>query len=203
MGKKGETTLLKEGLAAMRSVGTVHPSSVFLARALMPAIAKSDPPRVVIELGAGTGIVTEEIAKHIRPHDLLVGIEANKKLADICEKNIEKHARKGNVFCVHAKAQDTGDILRAHGAVSADAVVCTLPFRLLPRNDTKEILKEVRHIIKPGGQFIFIRYIIAPANKEVAEALPDFSVLKKRLVLRNIPPAEVIVMRKKMSSDGR
>lgn len=197
MNKKRDTTLLKEGLAAMRSVGTVSPSSVFLARALMPVIGKNDPAKVIVELGAGTGSVTEEIAKHLRPHDLLVSIEANKKLADICGKNIKKLEHEGVAHCVHAQAQHAGDVLRAHSAAFADIIVCTLPFRLLPNDETKEILQEVRRILKPGGQFIFIRYIIAPVNKDVAGELHDFSVFKKKLVLRNIPPAEVIVMRKK------
>ena len=180
----------------MRSVGTVSPSSVFLARALVPQITKNDPPKVIVELGAGTGSVTEEIAHHMRPHDLLVSIEANKKLADICRETIEQQKHKGRVLCVHANAQDAGDILTMHGASAADDVVCTLPFRLLPKIETKEILKEVRNILKSGGHFIFIRYLIAPANKDVTDALPDFSVVKKKVVLRNIPPAEVVIMRR-------
>lgn len=197
MVKKGKTTLLKEGLAAMRSVGTVHPSSVFLARALAPRFAKNEPPKVIVELGAGTGSVTEEIAKHLRPHDLLLSIEANKKLADICGENIRKHEYDRSVFCVHGKAQRAGNILRRYGAAPADAVVCTLPFRILPRAETKEILDEVRRITKSGGSFSFIRYVIAPQNKDIAETLDDFFLVKKKLVLRNIPPAEVIIMRKK------
>ena len=197
MGKKGETTLLKEGLAAMRSVGTVHPSSVFLARALAPAIERNDPPQAIVELGVGTGSITAEILKRMRPQDRMVGIEANKNLADICEKNIEKYARTGNAHIVHAKAQDAGKILRAYGISAVDDVVCTLPFRLLPKKETEEVLKEVRRIVKPGGHFIFIRYIIAPANKDVTEMLHDFTVVRKKRVVRNIPPAEVVVMRKK------
>lgn len=200
MNKKGDITLFKEGLAAMRSVGTVSPSSVFLARALTPAIGKHDPEKVIVELGAGTGSVTEEIAKHLRPRDLLVSIEANKKLADICGKNIKKQEHGGAVHCVHAQAQHAGAVLHRYGAAVADDVVCTLPFRLLPGNETEEILHEVRRIVKPGGHFIFIRYIIAPTNKDVIKALPDFSVTKKKLVLRNIPPAEVVIMRKKISA---
>lgn len=196
MGKKGDITLFTEGLAAMRSVGTVSPSSVFLARALVPPFGKNDPPKVIVEFGAGTGSVTEEIVKHLRSHDLLVSIEANKKLAEICEKNIERHAYKGVAHCVHAKAQHAGAVLRRYDAAGADDVVCTLPFRLLPASETKEILKEVRRIVRPGGHFIFIRYLIAPANKDVPDALSDFSVIKKKVVLRNIPPAEVVIMRR-------
>lgn len=200
MEKKGEITLLKEGLAAMRSVGTVSPSSVFLARALVPKIGKNDPLKVIVELGAGTGSVTEEIAKHLREHDLLISIEANKKLADICRRNIEQQKHKGSVHCVHAKAQRAGDIIAAHNVLAVDDIVCTLPFRLLPSGETKEILREVRRIIKPGGHFIFIRYLIAPANKDVIDELPDFTVIKKKVVLRNIPPAEVVVMQKKSAA---
>lgn len=180
----------------MRSIGTVHPSSVFLARALVPVIQKNDPPRVIVEFGAGTGSITQELLKHMRSHDRLICVEANKKLADICEKNIARHAHKGNTHIVHAKAQNTKAALHTYGIVAADDIVCTLPFRLLPKRETKEILKEVQRIVKPGGHFIFIRYIIAPANKDIIEGLYDFTVVRKKLVMRNIPPAEVVVMRK-------
>lgn len=181
----------------MRSVGTVHPSSVFLARTMASAIAKHDSPRAIVELGAGTGSITDEILKHVRLCDRFIGIEANKKLAEICEKNIARHAHnKGNAHIVHEKAQRTGAVLCTYGIAAVDDVICTLPFRLLPKSETKEILKEVRHILKPGGHFIFIRYVIAPANKDVPETLHDFTVVKKKLVVRNIPPAEVVVMRK-------
>lgn len=183
----------------MRSVGTVHPSSVFLARALVPPIEKHDPPQAILELGSGTGSITQEIVKHMRAQDRLVGIESNKKLAIACEKNIEKYTHTGGAHIVHAHAQDAHTVLNAFGISMVDDVVCTLPFRLLPRNETKEILKEVRAILKAGGHFIFIRYIIAPANKDIVEELHDFTVVRKKLVMRNIPPAEVVVMKKNSS----
>ncbi|MBI1755303.1 methyltransferase domain-containing protein [Candidatus Azambacteria bacterium] len=188
--------LFTEALADLRTVGALVGSSRFLARAMAPRIAHSDPPKVIVELGVGTGNITREIIKRLRPQDLFVGIDANEEFVTICRQNIAPFVGKRRVHIAHGFAQDIDRMLKKHGAYEADEIICTLPFRVLPKKDTAAILKKVRSIIKSGGHFTFIRYVLAAPNKNVFDALDGFAVIKRTFVARNFPPAEVVKMRK-------
>lgn len=194
--KKGKKILFMEGVSHMRSVGAIAPTGRFVARAMAPEIKKSDPPKIIVELGVGTGSITEEIVKHLRPEDRFVGIDSNRTLLEECKKNIAPMARNRFVCMEHADAQELKHILKAHNIITVDEVICTIPFRALSAHKTKKILAQVSDILISGGRFVFIRYCIAPATKEIFQTLHNFIVVKKKMVMRNIPPTEVIVMRK-------
>lgn len=180
----------------MRSVGAVAPTGRFVARAMAPEIKKADPPKIIIELGVGTGSITEEIVKHLRPEDRFIGIDSNHTLLEECKKNIAPIAHDRFVCVERADAQELKHILKAHNITKVDEVICTIPFRALSVRETKKILAQVNDVLSSGGRFVFIRYLIAPATKEIFQALHNFIVVKKKIVMSNIPPTEVVTMRK-------
>ena len=104
--KRGKRILFTEGVSNIRSVGAVAPTGRFVARAMAPEIKKSDPPKIIVELGVGTGSITEEIVKHLRSQDRFVGIDSNRALLEECKKNIEPMARDRFVCVEHADAQE-------------------------------------------------------------------------------------------------
>ena len=187
---------MKEGFNDIRSVGTIVSTSKFVARAMAPKISATDLSRVVVELGVGTGSVTEEIIKHIRPQDTFIGIESNEKFLEVCKANLCIGDRNVSVRLEHGLAQNIEHILKKHRIREVDDIICTIPFRVLPKKETKEILESVKKILKPGGHFVFIRYILAPETKVIPDILDTFRVVRKKIIMRNIPPAEVITMEK-------
>ena len=229
-----ESIFLKEGFKNIRGVGTICSTSRFAAKAMAPEINASDKPKVIVELGVGTGSITKEILKHLRPKDCYIGIEANDKFLEVCKEwlcvghprtekaeprlgkslagllfvnqslcswtNREQSSYDGNrnisVNFEHGLAQNIREILKKYGAKEVDEIICTIPFRILPKGDTKEILQNVKKSLKKNGHFTFIRYLLAPENKEISKELSDFSVVSKKIIMRNIPPAEVIKMRR-------
>ena len=205
-----ESIFLTEGFKNIREVGTVCSTSRFAAKAMAPEIGLHDEPKVIVELGVGTGSVTKEILKHLRPKDLYIGIEANDKFLEVCRDGLcagnprtekaEQSSYDGDknlsVNFEHGLAQNIQEILKKYGVKEADEIICTIPFRILPKRDTKEILQNVKKLLKKGGYFTFIRYLLAPENKEISKELSDFSVVDKKIIMRNIPPAEVIKMRR-------
>ena len=195
--KRGKRILFTEGVSNIRSVGAVAPTGRFVARAMAPEIKKSDPPKIIVELGVGTGSITEEIVKHLRSQDRFVGIDSNRALLEECKKNIEPMARDRFVCVEHADAQELKHILKEHNITAVDEVICTIPFRALSARDIKKILTQVNDVLVLGGRFVFIRYLIAPVTKEIFETLHNFTVVKKKIVMSNITPTEVITMRKR------
>lgn len=194
---KKKRILFKERVSNIWHVGAIAPTSRFVARAMAPEIKKSDPKKVIVELGVGTGSVTGEIVKRLRPEDRFIGIDSNRALLEECKKNIEPMARNRFVCVEHADAQAIKHILKMHNITAVDEVICTIPFRALSSRETKKILTQVNDILVSGGLFVFIRYLIAPATKEIFQELHNFNVMKKKIVMSNIPPTEVITMRKK------
>ena len=72
------TLFLQEWLANPRRTGSVVPSSRQLAAA-MARWLPADPESFVLELGPGTGIITEALLKHGLREEKLVAIEHNPK----------------------------------------------------------------------------------------------------------------------------
>src|SRR3989344_3178487 len=196
MEKKSNGIFIKEGFKNIRGVGTICSTSRFVAKAMAPGIKADDEPKVIVELGIGTGSITKEILKHLRPEDCYIGIEANDKFLEVCRDGLCAGNKNLSLNFEHGLAQNIREILKKYGVKEADEIICTIPFRILPKRDTKEILQNVKKLLKKGGYFTFIRYLLAPENKEISKELSDFSVVDKKIIMRNIQPAEVIKMRR-------
>ena len=159
-----------------RSVSAPTPSSPALAAAMAE---KVDPlrPGLVVELGAGTGVVTEALmARGISPDRLLV-IEYGAYFVDLLRKRFpEATIIRGDAFAFES-------YLPPDARVSA--VVSGVPLLNFPLWRRKALIERALAVQDSGGRFIQLSYgwkpPIAPGRKE----------LSRTVVWRNLPPAHV------------
>jgi phospholipid N-methyltransferase len=127
-GERLRPRVLRQFLAAPRQTGAVAPSSEALAQALAD-LAFRGAPRLVVEIGAGSGAVTRELRRRAaETGSRVVAVEVGERLAG-------KHRGYG---------------VRAHAAWlpvrSADVIVSGIPFASLRAPDADAILAEAARV---------------------------------------------------------
>ena len=138
----------------------------------------------VLELGAGTGAVTQALFKVVNEEKLQV-VELQKKLAVSLKK------RYPNLKVMQATAHYALDNYRQRGSV---AVVSSLPFRSLPPALKHLTVQSVLEFLKtsPDSQLIQYTYGLgAPFS-----APTGFKWQQVKWVLANFPPACIWVLTK-------
>ena len=106
----------------------------------------------VLELGPGTGVNFRYLPDAV---ERWVGIEPNPHMhaalrAAAAERDVETEFRR-----VTAEGMDVAD-------ESVDAVISTLVLCSVP--DPAVVLRDVLRILKPGGRFVFLEHVAAPAG---------------------------------------
>ena len=182
-----------DGLAFIRSwldkplsIGAVTPSGKALARAMAcyvdPAVAGP-----VIELGSGTGAVTEAlVARGIDPARLVL-VEFNPSFCRLLRKRYPTATViQGNAYRIQHLL---GGLLREPAA----AVVSGLPLQTKPFKQRLKLMDEVFSLMAPGAPFVQFTYaMVTPIPKRPA----DVSAETSELIWLNLPPARVWVYRK-------
>lgn len=107
--------------------------------------AASTNPSSVLELAAGTGIVTTALRAALAQTCSLTATDLNKPMLDVAEAKI--HAKTHTNFMV-ADAQDL-----AFDDNSFDLVACQFGVMFFP--DKLLSYKEARRVLKPGGRYLF------------------------------------------------
>jgi phosphatidylethanolamine/phosphatidyl-N-methylethanolamine N-methyltransferase len=168
-------------LRAPLKVASIVPSS----RQLGAAIARQiDPARPgwVVELGAGTGPVTEQLlARGIQPKRLFV-LERDPVLMRFLR---ERHREP---VLVEGDAARLPELLGRYGVNRVQAVVCGIPLLSMPKAAATAIVDNCLKVLEPDGQLFQYTY-------SLFSPLPyrDFGLAVRRVrrVLINIPPASV------------
>lgn len=183
--------VIKELLREPRDMGALCPSSPALAnemaRSLSPTLMKSG---LCVELGAGTGPVTEALLRHGIPPERLYVVEKSPELAELLETRFPAT----QIRC--CGAESIGSHLPSDTPVKA--VVSSLPFRSLPEEISRAIISEVERILAPGGLYIQFTYALIGEMPFVPRT---FRKLRSHVILYNIPPAKVEVFRKPKTRD--
>lgn len=166
-------------------MGAVVPSSRALAK-LMVEQADPDPRGLVLELGPGTGVVTEALIKAgIRPENI-VSIEYDAGFCRLLEKRFPA------VNFIHGDAFDLDRTLGRFRDTTFSCVLSGVPILMLPRE------KRIRYIEAgldraPGGNLTQLSYSLLPPQ----DAVPGrFTVDKSKWVTFNLPPGRVWVYRR-------
>lgn len=170
------------------SMAAISPSSAHLARQMIAELPRH--ARRIVELGGGTGAITEELLAHgIAPSDLLV-LELNE---DLCT-HLQLEFPGVHVVCADARdlvavAQRCG----FGGVGSADAVISGLGLLSMGLAMQETILQAAFAMLRPGG--CFIQFTYGPSGPVAADLLAQraLRVRRARMAWLNLPPATVYV----------
>ena len=183
-----KTLFLQEWFANPLRTGSVAPSSPQLAAAMahwLPA----NPDSFVLELGPGTGAVTQALLKRGLREDRLVAIEHNPKMA---RRLREKFPR---AQIISGDAWHLDDLLRRrHIPIeSVGAVISSLPLLNFPVAEAEALAQKIRAILEPDGNWVQYSYHL---GKNQIRGAASFQLRTSKIVWLNFPPARVSVFRK-------
>jgi phospholipid N-methyltransferase len=174
---------LKEGLRNIKTVGTLTRSSNFLCKEMIRHVdfAKAD---VIIELGAGDGVITRHILGNMHPDAKLFAFEVN---SEFCKKL--RGINDPRLIVIEESAEHLHRHLEEHGIEKVDGILSAIPFVVIPPDVTNGILDNCKRVLKNGGKFIQVHYSLIK-KKMYEKAFGNVSV---DFVPLNLPPAFVLV----------
>jgi phosphatidylethanolamine/phosphatidyl-N-methylethanolamine N-methyltransferase len=131
-------------------VGALAPSSSKLSRLMVSRIDPAETP--VLELGAGTGVVTRALLNHGVNRHRIVVIERDAALAQYLREEFPGvRVRCGD-------AADAERILAAEAIGPVRTVVSSLPLRNLPPEQRNRVVRAMLDALCPHGQLIQFTY---------------------------------------------
>jgi phosphatidylethanolamine/phosphatidyl-N-methylethanolamine N-methyltransferase len=167
-----------------REVGSVIPSSRFLTRRVM-SHGGVRTARVIVELGPGTGVLTREMLRLMRPDAKLVAVEISKEFADLLRADITDP----RLHVVQGSAAQLERALHVAGESQADLVVSGIPFSTMESGEGLATLTAAKHVLAPEGKFV--AYQFRSAVRRLAE--PVFGRPETHSGFWNIPPMRIYV----------
>jgi len=181
-----EVRFLRSLIERPLATGAVAPSGKFLARAMARYVdpASNGP---VVELGPGTGPVTEALVKAGVAPSRLVLVEFNPAFCKIL------HARYPDATVVQGDAYSLRRLLETLLLQPAAAVVSSLPLITKPLRMRLRLVRDAFDLMLPGAPFVQFTYSVA---SPVPTRLASFTAEASERIWLNLPPARVWVYRK-------
>lgn len=181
-----EARFLKSWIDAPLRTGSVTPSSPALAKRMASYVDPS-VPGPVIEIGPGTGPVTEALIERGVAEERLILVEYSPIFCDLLR------ARFPRATVIEGDAYALTETLSGHLSEPAIALVSSLPLFTKPPAMRAALAKEAFGLLVPDAPFIQFTYsVISPVPRRNS----GLKALVSDWVIRNIPPARVWVYRK-------
>lgn len=166
-------------------VGSIIPSSQFLIRRMLAPVNWSEAS-VIIELGCGTGVITQEIIRLHKEQSQIMLFERNVHFRSLLMKRYP-------ALPIYKEAQTLGYILQSQNK-KADVIISSLPFSNFSDEKQESILQVVYDALTDQGLFITYQYSLQMKQK-LEHCFSKISVSKEWI---NIPPAWVYTCKKEM-----
>jgi phospholipid N-methyltransferase len=215
---------LREFRATFSTTGAVLPTGGAASRAMSRFVAEDWPqgrspeangtaangssakgPRQLLEVGPGTGAITDHVIRRMRPGDQLTLVELNERFVNVLRGRLEKDARwQGVASRVSLFAGSLEDLPRDK---KYDVVVSALPFNNFQPDLVRRLLADLVSRLAPHGTLTFIEYIAIRRFKELLASSAERQRLNevggiinefvaqhafdRDMVLANVPPAWV------------
>jgi phospholipid N-methyltransferase len=150
-------TFIREARDSFGTIGAVMPSGRFLARAIASELRGCNGPIRVLEVGPGTGALTWEIVRYIRPDDHFDVVELNAGFVSALRQRFQHdwHFRRvaDRTRILHMPVQELS------GVHPYDFVISGLPLNSFPSELVHTIFQSFIRLIKPGGVLSFFEYL--------------------------------------------
>ncbi len=181
-----EVQFLRSMLEKPLATGAVMPSGRVLARTMARYVDPSaEGP--VIELGPGTGPVTEALVEHgVDPARLML-VEFNPQFCRLLR------SRYPTATVIQGDAYRLRRLLGTLLRQPAAAVVSSLPLVTKPLKTRLRLLADGFGLMQPGAPFVQFTYAVVPP---IPKKLVGISAEPSERIWLNFPPARVWVYRK-------
>lgn len=167
------------------SIASFSPSSKYLCRSMLKGIDWSKP-QVVVELGAGTGPVTQELVKAAGPQTRLIIVELDPDFCRVLREKFPGHD------IVEGDACKLDQILAERGIDKADHVISGLPLPSFPAQLRDSVIAMAAKVLGPMGEFRQLTSMPYIYWKLYRSYFRDVSF---QLVPLNLPPGGVYFCR--------
>jgi len=181
-----EVRFLRSWIEKPLHMGAVMPSGKILARTMAQYVdVNSSAP--VVELGPGTGAITNALIQHGVDQKRLVLVEYNPGFCALLrDRYPQAKVVQGDAYALR---DSLGDVLSA----PASAVVSGLPLVTQPMLKRLKLIRDAFLALAPGAPFVQFTYSVAPP---IPKSLPGVSTEASERIWMNLPPARVWVYRK-------
>jgi phosphatidylethanolamine/phosphatidyl-N-methylethanolamine N-methyltransferase len=181
-----EVRFLRSWIEKPLHMGAVMPSGRVLARTMAQYVdTNSESP--VVELGPGTGAITNALIEHGVDQKRLVLVEYNPGFCALLrDRYPQAKVVQGDAYALR---DSLWDVLSA----PASAVVSGLPLVTKPMLTRLKLIRDAFLALAPGAPFVQFTYSVAPP---IPKSLPGVSTEASERIWMNLPPARVWVYRK-------
>ncbi|HEY5042731.1 MAG TPA: methyltransferase domain-containing protein [Verrucomicrobiae bacterium] len=182
------TVFLREWIANPQRTGAVAPSSPQLGAAMARWLPR-DAESYVLELGPGTGAVTDALLKYGLREDRLIAIEHNANLARLLRKRFPRaQIIAGDAWHLDRLLRDLPEPVASVGAV-----ISSLPLLNFKLEEAEKLAQKIRSVLDPHGNWVQYSYRI---HKRRLRGSSTFRLRASKIVWFNLPPARVSVFQK-------
>lgn len=182
-----EVRFIRSWIEKPLSTGAVMPSGKLLART-MAGFVDPDVAGPIVELGPGTGPVTEALVEHGVDPARLILVEFNPTFCRLLR------ARYPTATVVQGDAYRLKRLLGDLIPQPVAAVVSGLPLVTKPMRTRVRLVNEAFGLLLPGAPFIQFTYSVVPP---IPRSLARVRVEASERIWLNLPPARVWVYRKR------
>ncbi len=172
---------LKSWYDSPTRMGALFPSFARTGRIIASII--KDPANVkVVELGAGTGQVTDQIVAAGVAQENFASIEFDKKF---CSELLKKHP---NLQLFNIDATTMAEQLPSKFVGKTDYIISTLPLITLGQKKAKEVIEAVFKVMRPGG--VYIQITFSPIKPKYMKKM-GLRATKICMSWINLPPTHI------------
>lgn len=176
-----------------RQIGAIAPAGRSLGTAITKALLAKGPPGVVIELGAGTGAITQALLAVREQLHYLVALEKSPELA---RSLLRRFPELPVLTLCASKLEEL--TLPQHKRLT---LVSSLPFASLPAQDCQRLCDSIKRISRRYREFQLIQYSYF-GKTPFASPSRNLVWTKGPTILCNLPPATVWTLEKRPSDQG-
>jgi phosphatidylethanolamine/phosphatidyl-N-methylethanolamine N-methyltransferase len=180
-----EARFLRSWLERPLLTGSVTPSGRFLADAMASYVhpRRKGP---IVELGPGTGPVTEALLRKGIEQERLILVEYSE---DFCQLLKRRYPR---ATIIQGDAYEAGEVLSGVLEEPCAAVLSSLPLLTKPMHQRVDLLAAAHDMLGPNAPFVQFTYGVKPP----IPTADHYTVTPSDRIWLNFPPARVWVYRR-------